>query len=340
MGVVSHENESNWTWFLENLKEMLHEDRELVFMSDRQWGLLLGVPKVFPSSFHSYCTFHMEQNIGSVVKACKGDTSIVDLFKLITRASNLSDFERYMLKFKEIGGAAAINFLKDKPLEHWADLFFQGRRYGEYSSNVAESFNSWIVDDRFMPITSCLDGIRVKVMEQMAKRREECHKWTTVLCPVMEQRLSKLVEDGFGWNAYRSNENIFEVRSPISHHVDLEKRLCSCNQWKVTGFPCAHAVKCMNKSRLSVYEFVEYYFTANAFRASYAHAINPIPTVGKPIVTEDEIVIRPPKEIRGAGRPSTKRHGGFSYSQNKRNKCSKCDQVGHNKRNCQASKKI
>ena len=191
MGIVSHENEANWSWFLNHLKEMLQEDRSLVFMSDRQWGLILGVKKIFPTSSHSYCLLHMEKNIGSVVKAGKGNSSIVDLFRLCAKASTVYDFDRYMNKFLEIGGVAAENFLRDKPFDHWADLFFKGKRYGEYSSNVAESFNSWILEDRFMPITSCLDGIRVKIMEQMARRRGECTLWKTVLCPIMEDRLSK-----------------------------------------------------------------------------------------------------------------------------------------------------
>ena len=216
MGIVSHENESNWSWFLSHLKGMLNEDRSLVFMSDRQWGLVLGVPKIFPSSYHSYCLLHMEQNIGTVVKAGKGDSSIVELFKLCARASNVYDFERYLSKFKDIGGISAEIFLRDKPFDHWADLFFQGKHYGEYSSNVAESFNSWILENRVMPITSCLDGIRVKVMEQMARRREECCLWTTYLCPVMEERLSKLVGDGFGWEVFKSSEFVFEVKSPKS----------------------------------------------------------------------------------------------------------------------------
>lgn len=337
MGIVSHENESNWSWFLSHLKEMLNEDRSLVFMSDRHWGLLLGVPKVFPSSYHSYCLLHMEQNIGSVVKAAKGDSSVVELFKLCARASNMYDFERYLSKFKNIGGMAAENFLQDKPFDHWADLFFQGKRYGEYTSNVAESFNSWILEDRVMPITSCLDGIRVKVMEQMARRREECRLWTTTLCPVMEERLSKLVDVGFGWDVYKSSDFVFEVKSPKSHFVDLENHLCSCNQWRITGFPCAHAIKCINKSRLSVYDYVEHYFTVDAFRSSYAEAINPIPNFDKPVIAENDVIIRPPKEVRGAGRPSTKRRGGYGYSQNKRNKCSQCNSTGHNKRNCEAS---
>ena len=76
-----------------------------------------------------------------------------------------------------------------------------------------------------MPITSCLDGVRVKVMEQMARRREECCLWTTCLCPVMEERLSKFVDDGFGWDVYKSLEFVFEVKSPKSQVVDLKNRL-------------------------------------------------------------------------------------------------------------------
>jgi len=47
MGIVSHGNEANWSWFLFHLKEMIHEDLSLVFMSDRQWGLILGVQNFF-----------------------------------------------------------------------------------------------------------------------------------------------------------------------------------------------------------------------------------------------------------------------------------------------------
>ena len=97
----------------------------------------------------------------------------------------------------------------------------------------------------------------------------------------------------------------------------------------------------MNKSKLSVYDYVEYYFTVAAYRCSYANAINPIPNYDRAIVDASvEDVIKPPKEKRGAGRPSIKRKGGFSYFQNKQNRCGECKQFGHNKRNCQASKKI
>ena len=84
-------------------------------------------------------------------------------------------------------------------------------------------FNSWILNERALPITLCLDGIRIKFMEQMARRREECRLWRTSLCPSMELRFDELIEEGFGWDVSKSSDFAFEVKSPNSHCVDLKE---------------------------------------------------------------------------------------------------------------------
>ncbi|KAI3832916.1 hypothetical protein MKW98_025800, partial [Papaver atlanticum] len=43
------------------------------------------------------------------------------------------------------------------------------------------------------------------------------------------------------WNVTESGNNIYEVHSPSSHAVDLMQMTCTCQRWKVFGFPCAHA---------------------------------------------------------------------------------------------------
>lgn len=337
MAIVGKENEENWSWFLDQLKCSIGVDRPLVFISDRHWGLLLSIPKVFPTAFHSYCLHHMQNNVASIVKSGKG-LWVAHLLERCAVAATHHDFERAIAKYRQIGGEKAIEFLKDKPFDHWADLFFPGNRYGENKSNVAESFNSWILKERHLPITCCLDGIRIKLMNQMSKRREEASTWSSVLCPKMENRLLKLKEEGFGWNVSRSSKFIFEVHSPISHKVDLENRICTCNQWRVTGFPCVHALKCIIMSRLNVYDFIEYYFTTKAYRASYSHVINPIPTFDKKdIISEGSSIVHPPKAIRGAGRPRVNRLGGLDVFHGKRNKCGKCKKFGHNRRSCALS---
>jgi MULE transposase domain len=74
--VVDAENDENWKWFLQKLREViqLHIPRvvldanAITFLSDRQKGLVEGVNVVFPLSAHGYCLKHLEQNFGKKFK--------------------------------------------------------------------------------------------------------------------------------------------------------------------------------------------------------------------------------------------------------------------------------
>ena len=80
------------------------------------------------------------------------------------------------------------SFLKDAPFSNWANAFFNGFRYGDMCSIVAESFNSWIHIEHLMPITEMVDGIRVKMMWNIAKCSDDAAKWSSTLCPEIEKK--------------------------------------------------------------------------------------------------------------------------------------------------------
>src|SRR5579859_6159202 len=73
--VVDAENDSNWLWFLEHLRNVLtihttwpilnadDDSDKLVFLSARQKGLIEGVDCLFPHSPHAYCLRHLKDNI-------------------------------------------------------------------------------------------------------------------------------------------------------------------------------------------------------------------------------------------------------------------------------------
>ena len=54
---------------------------------------------------------------------------------------------------------------------HWAELFFEGRRYGHLTSNISESLNSWLLPARKLPILPMLELIRQKLMQWFSERR-------------------------------------------------------------------------------------------------------------------------------------------------------------------------
>ncbi|KAL7212721.1 hypothetical protein ACSBR2_015408 [Camellia fascicularis] len=208
------------------------------------------------------------------------------------------------------------------------------RRYGEMCSNVAESFNSWIRKACNLPITCLINSIRAKIMRQMSKRRVAGQIWTGAICLKTESRLEKDFNKGRSWKVSQSNADIYEVHSFPSVTVDVGRRACSCFHWQLNGFPCAHAMVAVRKSGRDLNDLVELFFHVNEYRANYAPAIYPIPTVELPPFNPNEYIIKPPAVKRPPGRPKKKRF----LSKGKHVQqihCGRCGRMGnHNRKTC------
>ncbi|XP_028082622.1 uncharacterized protein LOC114283950 [Camellia sinensis] len=209
-----------------------------------------------------------------------------------------------------------------------------GARYGEMCSNAAEPFNLWIREARHLPITQMVDSIRIKIMNQMSKRRRKLPAWLGVLCPKMEARLVKAYNKGRAWIVSQSNDNVYEVHSYPSVLVDVDRRTCSCFQWQINQLPCAHAMVAIRNSSRDLYDLVELFYYASTYRLSYASSITPIPTIEKPSFQLDDFVIYPPIIKRPPGRPK-KKCMLFRGEKVQLIRCGRCQRMGnHNKKTC------
>ena len=340
--VVDSETEDNWTWFLNHLSGILVLMGQVVtFFSDRNQGLLKSMAIVFPSWPHSYCYFHLKQNlISKYPKSGFGKVLQEKVLKLFARCAFVvteSEFQEAMDELLVVGSAKVKSFIADLSKEHYANAYFDGKRYGETANSLAESFNNWIGELRQLPVLPLIDGLRKKLMVMNSNRSIESEKWTTILCPVMEKDLKNKVEVGRTWNVIRSSSKIFEVCGDVSVMVDCESRTCSCCLWQINGFPCTHAVAAILGNRESVYDYVECYFKSEFFRKAYESPVFPIPDIGKGLGNKGSIssVILPPITKRPAGRPPTKRIKS-SAEATRPLKCSRCGVEGHNKKTCKA----
>ncbi|XP_026428785.1 uncharacterized protein LOC113324705 [Papaver somniferum] len=141
-GIVSGENSDNWRWFLENLKGIVDVDRPLTIISDRGTELLNTVPKIFSNDFHSYCS--------AVTKE--------QFLKEVSSMVNLKLF-------------SVIEWMNKIPLKNWSAHEFEGERFGELTSNVVESFNSFIRHEKRLKAIELIECIRARTMETMWKRK-------------------------------------------------------------------------------------------------------------------------------------------------------------------------
>ncbi|KAM2104908.1 hypothetical protein ACFX1R_015463 [Malus domestica] len=193
---------------------------------------------------------------------------IANLFQECCYAPSQLVFDQEMKTLIKDGGTIIQKFLQNTPKENWSNAYFRGKKYGEMCSNIAQSFNSWILDERKMPTYQMIDNIRVKLMEMSSDRQREAKRWTSPICPTMDDKMMKMVEVGRHWNVCHSSEHIFEVRDEYSVMVDLQSHTCSCYQWQIKGFPCAHVLAAILKDGGNPYDYVEDYFTTNFYKSS------------------------------------------------------------------------
>lgn len=122
----------------------------------------------------------------------------------------------------------------------------------------------------------------------------------------------------------------------VGEEVDLVARTCSCLVWQVDEFPCAHAIASIWKRNLDPTHLTSYYYTNNAFKATYDGVVYPIGNRSQWQISEgiEEEVVLPPEFKRGAGRPRKQRILSSGEREKQSVKCSRCKQVGHNRRTC------
>lgn len=319
------------------VKDFLEWDRDVVFFSDRNASLIDAVHEVFPGSAHCFCLVHLRANLRKHLGGTdtKFKNHLIGLFNKAAYAPNAVSFDKLITELKELGGSKVVDFLDRLPNANWCHAYFPGKRYGELTNNLVESFNSWIKNERFLPITQLFDKIRLKLMEQMANRREIAMKLNTGVCPVMDKRITDLFHFSRSWTVSKSSLNLYEVHCRPSVTVDFELRTCSCSEWQINCFPCVHAICALKRSGRNVSDYVDRYYLVECYREAYSKGIIPVPSLSRnDFVPSENDILLPPLCKRPPGRPRTERISSMG-ARIRQVTCGRCGNVGqHNRASC------
>lgn len=233
---------------------------------------------------------------------------------------------------KNVGGFRAEAFLRDTPKEMWANAFFAGQHYGQMTSNACESWNAQIRDERIFPICSLIDGIMCKLMQQLCKRRQLADGWTKKLCKSIDADLNLKVEQSRGWDVKKCTDDIWEVYYVPVAVVHLKEKSCMCRKWQLIGLPCVHAAAVIMTTLNGKYEYVDSYFHADEYKASYSYVIV---LFTKFVQCGEERVILAPEYHQTRGRPKRRRIPSQGEVIPRKMKCGQCGQLSnHNKKTC------
>ncbi|MCL7042892.1 hypothetical protein MKW94_024169 [Papaver nudicaule] len=157
--LVPGENIDHWTWFMKNLKKVV-DDREITFITDRGEGLKRSIPEVFGSqAHHSYCFFHLKQNL-PINKGHEKYKQVIECYRKATYALSPLRYDEALRELEIMGCGWVANYLKGVEKEKWSSAYFPGCRYGYVSSSIAESFNNWIRKEKKLPAFALIDITR------------------------------------------------------------------------------------------------------------------------------------------------------------------------------------
>lgn len=366
--VVDEENADNWLWFLQILRRDVIEANApqfmedgtdaLVFHSNHEKNLLDSVESVFPGHPQGHCLYHLE---GSFSKQFN-HAELKRLLWNAARATTKVEFDQSLASMNAIDPRAVPWLLNYAKPDHWADLYFPGRRYGHLGSNVADPSNSWLLEACEMPIHAMFEHIRHQLMEWFAERRQSESETSGILASKPAADIQALLNDrARGYRVIKCTDSFYEVQFTQTlqeYLVNLLDHTCSCRAWQSNGYPCGHAIAVILACREDSQTYAKPFFTLEAHKKTYEHPIIPpqYRDFTQPLQYRGDVdtsaegdgesnsgsgsnKVMPPVTRRPPGRPRKRRvrdqdNLGRNGLPKRAQHCTRCKGVGHSRRTC------
>ena len=214
--------------------------------------------------------------------------------------------------------------------------FFPMPRFGHVTSNMAESLNAWLQEQRSQPpLRFFLDTLR-KINELFHERRQKYEGMNNDdIEPSTFASIIRNTEDGRRLECINVFRMKFQVESWVAgsalRDVDLECRECSCKQFEDLGYPCVHACSAALFSGVRIPSLCIPERRVGSLQMVYAEGIVLVDMESvRPQILASPLVQRLP------GRPRIKRIRRAEEDRPRRVVfCSFCGRRGHNFRTCQ-----
>ncbi|XP_028755832.1 uncharacterized protein LOC114715203 [Neltuma alba] len=250
IAIVKGETLDDWTWFFYMIKKILGSV-EVTIVSDRHNAIIGGVASIFGGQRHAFCYRHIKENFSSeVMKMNKGQTrtngrskeDALYLLDKIAYARTDEKFEAAMDDMRSFSPRLFDWLIHHGDVDRWAKSRFPYKRWDNITTNIAESFNAWMVNERKHTVPQLIYEHRDKVARKLHASYVGMTKWKNCVGPNIESKVLDMVAGSD--HMYAENYGGGRVKVTTSrgdHRVDLGLHQCSCRSWQMTGIPCSHA---------------------------------------------------------------------------------------------------
>ncbi|XP_016570919.1 uncharacterized protein LOC107868795 [Capsicum annuum] len=240
--VIDKENYASWMFFFEKLKSIVIDGPDLCFISDRHKSIANGIVKAYSHAYHGYCMRHLGENLW---------------------AYSPEEFSDHFVEFKNYYPEVAFFLEHEVGFEKWSRAYFSRNRFDVMTTNISESVNAILIDEREYPVVSIFNSIAKWFDEIFRKRRAyglKCkdNKFVSTVEKILRDNMSE--RDSFYVENISGDERKF----------DLVK------------IPCVHAMATLRLKHGEDYSLRVYYYSLPLYKVeeyllAYSESINVVP---------------------------------------------------------------
>ncbi|PHT62575.1 hypothetical protein T459_33546 [Capsicum annuum] len=262
--VVDKENDASWGFFFGKLKAFVVDEPELCIFSDRHVSISNGLARHYPLVHHGVCMRHLGENL----RINHHYFDSLYLYYHAAKAYTLEEFNDYFKPLKERCPSASACLEHGVGFEKWNRAHFPGNRFNVMTSNIAESLNSMLHDEREYTVAAIFNSIAHRFGDIFRKRYAEVDNSKTTFVPVAEAILRENMIEGdkLYVNNINGSTNEFTVLGyGSSAKVNLSRRSCSCRKYDLVKFPCAHAMAALHLKHGDEYDTSIYNYSLQIY---------------------------------------------------------------------------
>ncbi|XP_076903382.1 uncharacterized protein LOC143558430 [Bidens hawaiensis] len=210
-------------------------------------------------------------------KKNKGE-DLKEVYWRAVRSYCVADYNEAIKEMTTLSSDAIEDFLKQNPKGFTRCFPSNQTKCDVIVSNMAETFNGYIIHARSKHIINMLEDIRVLVMTRLNDKKTKMLHEDVIVCPRIQLKLDKEKQRAYHCEVFPSSFNVFQV----NHHnndvsVDLLNKTCTCKKWDLTGIQCKHVCAVAGFLRRNAKEFVDECCHKDKYMKSYEFSIPPLP---------------------------------------------------------------
>lgn len=151
------------------------------------------------------------------------------------------------------------------------------------TSNLAESFNSWLLIERVRRVSLFVKEHVVGLGELLKKNMLDMESWNSECGSNISLEESRILSEGMQVITYNGNDfKVVTMNGEIK--VNLVDQTCSCRKWQLFGIPCQHLCAVLRAQCKNVEFFLNEDYKREKQEQIYSMPLIPLETFDEPLV--------------------------------------------------------